>query len=67
MLANQVRKYVNDACYFHANGCEVIQVNQKTLFEIDYIEVNSLTYTTFDETDIRFDIDLSTIKYLGNY
>ena len=68
MLANQVQKYINETLDEYLNGYEVIKINQKTLFDIEHIEVQSNYYLNFSETDFSsFDIDSSHIKSLSMY
>ena len=70
MLANQVRKYIEET--FDLNGYEVIDIKQNTLFDIGHIEVKSnIYYLSFYKTDLSLDndndtdIDLSVIKSLS--
>ena len=64
MLANQLREYIKETCYGYSNGCEIIQVGKKTLFEIEHIEIEP--YKSFKDANLRIDsdIDLSAIKSL---
>ena len=69
MLANQAQKYIKKTIDGVSNGYEIIQIKQKTLLEIEHIEV--IPYNNYDlifkETDLSFDTDinLSSIKSLS--
>ena len=69
MLANQVRKYFQNSMVGVLNGYEIKHIKQKTLLQIEHIEV--IPYKNHDlifkETDLSFDTDinLSSIKSLS--
>lgn len=65
MLANQVQKYIKETCDGYLNGYEVLYIKEKTLFDIEHIEVETNYYLNFNETDLSTDIDLSAIKSLS--
>lgn len=70
MLANQVQKYMSKTFVGNSSGYEVIQINQKTLIEIEHIQVQhseAFRYLRFNETDMSLDndIDLSAVKSLS--
>ena len=71
MIAYQVRKYIKKTLDDDLNGYEIINIKQKTLFDIGHIKVKSYIYDLrFYKTDLSLDnndadIDLSVIKSLS--
>ena len=65
MASNQLKSYFSKVCDEYLNGFEVIHIKQKTLFDIEHIDIYHIR-EDFKSIDFSFDLDLSAVKSLSN-